>query len=80
MHLIIRFANGRRAEALLLTMTDDTLRVIMRAREETIEYRRVSDRWEGDDGSNVAIEALMPVMPAVAERPRTFTAGGQTSL
>jgi hypothetical protein len=78
MHLILRYTNGHRADALLLTMTPDTMRVVLHRRNDTVEYRRISDRWAGDDGSRVSIEAMLA---AAAVRPAgyrglTLSAGG----
>jgi hypothetical protein len=78
MHLILRFANGHRADALLLTMTSDAMRVIPHRRNDTVEYRQVAGRWIGDDGTRVTIEAMVPataVQPA-GDRGLTLSAGG----
>jgi hypothetical protein len=77
MHLILRDANGQRAEALLLTMTPDVMRVVLPGCDETIEYCRAGPFWAGDDGSRVFIEALLPtaaVQPA-GNRGLTLSAG-----
>ena len=78
MHLILRYANGRRADALLLTMTGDAMRVVLRRRHDTVEFHRVASRWLGDDGSRVSIEAMLPAgrVEAVAPRGLTLSAGG----
>lgn len=78
MHLILRYSNGQGTEALLLTMTPDTLRVILHRRNETIEYRLVSGRWSGDGGSRVAIEAMLPVTASAPPDAAglTLAAGG----
>jgi len=78
MHLIIRYGNGRRADALLLTMTADHMRLVLHGRDETIEYHRVNDRWIGDDGTRVAIEAMLPAgaIEAVGHGGLTLSAGG----
>ena len=82
MHLILRFANGRRAEALLLRMTETAMRLVVHGREETIEYTRVNSRWLGDDGSRVSIEAMIPagIVEAVSPRGLTLSAGGAPPL
>jgi hypothetical protein len=78
MYLILRYANGRRAEALLLTFAADSMRVILRQGDETIGFRLASGRWVGDDGSRVTIEAMVPIrgMTASVTRERALSAGG----
>jgi hypothetical protein len=77
MHLILRSANGRIIDALLLTMTADAMRVIVHDCNETLEYRRVADRWVGDDGASVSIEAMLPpaALQPVGARGLTLSAG-----
>jgi hypothetical protein len=77
MYLILRNANGQRAEALLLAMTADVMRVVVSGCDETIEYRRAGPFWVGDDGARVFIEAMLAaaaVQPA-GDRGRTLSAG-----
>ena len=78
MYLILRYANGRRAEALLLTFAADSMRVVLRHGNETIGFRLASRRWVGDDGSRVTIEAMVPIqgMTASISRGRALSAGG----
>jgi hypothetical protein len=78
MHLILRYANGRRTDALLLRMTETAMRLVLHGRDETVEYYYLDDRWVGDDGSRVSIEAMVPAgaMEAVGERGLTLSAGG----
>jgi hypothetical protein len=78
MHLILRFANGHRADALLLTMTSDVMRVIPHRRNETVEYRQIAGRWVGDDGTRVSIEAMLPAaaVQSVGHGGLTLSAGG----
>jgi hypothetical protein len=77
MHLILRDANGQRAEALLLTMTQDVMRVVLRGGDETIEYRRAGPFWAGDDGTRVFIEAMLAAaeVQPVGDRGLTLAAG-----
>ena len=78
MHLILRYANGQRAEALLLTMTANAMRVVLHCWNETVEYRRVSGRWVGDDGTKVSIEAMLPAaaLEPAGDRGLTLAATG----
>ncbi len=77
MHLILRYANGHRAEALLLTMTAEAMRVVRHRQHDTVEYRCVHGRWVGDDGMRVTIEAMLPAgaIQSVGEDGLTLTAG-----
>jgi hypothetical protein len=78
MHVILRYANGHRADALLLTMTLDAMRVVLHGSEETIEFHLVGGRWVGDDGTNVSIEAMLPAgaVQRAGDRGLTLVAGG----
>jgi hypothetical protein len=78
MHLILRYSNGRRAEALLLSMTSETMRVILHRRDETLEFRLVGGRWIGDDGTRVSVEAMIPagIVEAAGDCGLTLRAGG----
>jgi len=58
MHLILRYANGRRADTLLLRRDEATMRVILRGRNETVELTFISGRWFTEDGQAVSIEAM----------------------
>lgn len=81
MHLILRYANGRRADALLLMLSADRMRLILHECNETLEYYRMSDRWVSEDGMRISIEAIVPATaewlagaPALA-----LSAGGPAS-
>jgi hypothetical protein len=78
MHLILRYNNGRTADALLLTMTADVMRVILRLANDTVEFRRLDGHWCGDDGTQVTIEAMLPAgaVQAAGNRGLTLAAGG----
>ncbi len=41
----IRYADEREAEALILSPTDDEIRVLTRGAEDAEEFRRVGDTW-----------------------------------
>ncbi len=59
MHLILRYPNGRRVEALVLLRGERVMRVAVRGRNETLEFRLVSNRWISEDGQRVSIEAVL---------------------
>ena len=76
MHLILRYANGHRTDALALVMTTEMMRVVMRRSNETIEFRRISDRWVGDNGTRVSIDAIVSAaLQPAANRGLTLAAG-----
>jgi hypothetical protein len=77
MHLILRYANGHRAEALLLTMTAEAMRVVRHRSNDTVEYRNVAGRWVGDDGTRVSIDAMFPAtaLESIGHRGLTLAAG-----
>jgi hypothetical protein len=58
-------------------MTPDTMRVVLHSRNDTIEYHRISNRWAGDDGSRVSIDAMLPTaaVQPVGARGLTLAAG-----
>ena len=59
MHLILRYPNGKRADALLLSSGDGIMRVVVRDWNETLEFRLVSKLWTGETGEHVCIEAML---------------------
>jgi len=59
MHLILRYPNGRRVDALLLMRTDTLMRVILRGQNETLELKKVKGSWVAEDQQRVAIEAIL---------------------
>jgi hypothetical protein len=65
MHWILRYTNGHGTDALLLTMTPDTMRVILHRCNETIEYRRVSGRWRA---TTAAVSPSRTMLPAAVRR------------
>jgi hypothetical protein len=58
MHLILRYPNGRRLEALLLKRGEDEMRVVLRGRNETLELQVIAGRWFTQSGERVSIEAI----------------------
>jgi hypothetical protein len=59
MDLILRYPNGRRAEALLLLRGEGVMRVVLRGRNETIELRLISGRWLTEAGERVSLEPIL---------------------
>ena len=59
MHLILRYRNGRRADALLVTRGATGMRVILRGRNETLELKHILGNWLTEYGERVSIEAII---------------------
>jgi hypothetical protein len=59
MYTILRYANGRRADALILSASPDLIRVILRRQGDTAELRRVFGDWIAEDGSPVELESIV---------------------
>jgi hypothetical protein len=70
--MILRYPDGRRIDALLLTIGPDSMRAAVHERNETLELQRLGDYWLGEKGERVAIEAMIAVETAL---PRARTAG-----
>jgi hypothetical protein len=70
MHLILRYSNGKRVDALLLNIGPETMRAAVRDRNETLEFQRIGDQWIGEDGEPVDIEAMIAAETAVMPRAR----------
>jgi hypothetical protein len=87
MHTILLYTNGRRAEGIILAASEDSMRVIVRRRTDTVELRRVGGVWTCEDGSPIQFESLVMTgdssfngLGNFESRPRTLTAGGQAFL
>jgi hypothetical protein len=91
MRLIFQYPNGRRLDALLLMHAEDVMRVVVRGRNETLEFRLVSDRWLNEDGECVIIEAILAENyqggrqtntknTTTAEIPKTASAAMRSSM
>lgn len=61
MHLILRYSDGQRADALLLRSSNGVMRVVLRDRNETLEFTLNNQLWTGEDGRRVFIEAVVAV-------------------
>ena len=59
MHIILRYPDGSRMHALLLSEDGDRLRVTMPDAKDTVELRFVGEKWVDEAGNRVSIEALM---------------------
>ena len=61
MHMIVRYANGRRVEAILLAATHDTMRIVVPHRNDSLELRLRGNQWISDAGKCVEIEAFFAI-------------------
>jgi len=59
MYTIIKYANGCRAEGLILFASPDLMRVILRQQDDCAELRRVLGKWAAADGSPVELESIV---------------------
>ena len=59
MHMILRYPNGKRVEALLLCREPDRMRIMVHGRNDTLELALIRERWVDDDGEKVSIEAMV---------------------
>jgi len=75
MQLILRYGNGKRTEALLLSRSAGAMRVVIPGCKDTVELRSEGEQWADEEGLRVSIEAMVCTPAAAAmERPRTMTA------
>lgn len=75
MRLILRYSNGRRTEALLLSRGARLLRVTVPGCNDTLELSMEGEHWVDEQGWRVSIEAMLSAPVAVVERPRTMAMG-----
>jgi hypothetical protein len=80
MHTILQYPNGRRAEGIILSASEDIMRVVVKRNADTVELRRVGGVWTSEDGSHIEFEWLAIAGNTVEAKPRTFTAGGEAFL
>ena len=59
MYTILRYSNGRRMDGLMLSASPDTMRLILRLQNDTIELRRTFGSWTAEDGSIVELESMV---------------------
>jgi hypothetical protein len=78
MLMTMRFRNGLRAEAVVLTAGNETMRVVIDSQRDTIELHQVDACWYTEDGEEIEIEALVPLAGTnvvSSVYPLTITAG-----
>lgn len=59
MLLTISYGDGRHFEAVLLAVSRERMRLAVRGRAETLEFRLVDGEWTGEQGDKIELEALV---------------------
>lgn len=59
MHLILRYQNGVRVQAILLAASRDRMRLVIPNCTETIEFRLKDKTWISGDGEVAEIDAMI---------------------
>lgn len=59
MHTILRYENGRRVEGLMLSASQNVIRLALRNQGDTAEFQRVYGVWTAEDGSAVEFESMV---------------------
>jgi hypothetical protein len=87
MHTILLYPNGRRADGIILSASQDIMRVVVKRSADTVELRRVGGVWTSEDGSPIEFELLaiagqtgLQDVGDFETKPLTFTAGSQAFL
>ena len=61
MLMTIRYQNGLRVEAVVLAANRERMRVAIASQRDTIELHKVGACWHTEDGTEIEIEALIPI-------------------
>jgi hypothetical protein len=59
MYTILKYANGRMVDGLILSASADSIRVILRQQGDTAVLRRVFGELRAEDGSPVEMESMV---------------------
>ena len=59
MYTLMSYETGKRTEALVMSATQDKMRVIVPQRNETLELRQRDGFWVAENGERVEIEAII---------------------
>ncbi len=59
MHLILSYSDGRLAEAIVLAVSADRMRVCIPGSDDTIELSAAHGRWMSETGELVEIESMV---------------------
>jgi hypothetical protein len=75
MYAILIFPNGKRVDAVLLSATEDRLRLAIAGRSDVTELQRIGGRWATETGTPVEFGAMVACGGAAEKRPRALAAG-----
>lgn len=73
MAILLRFSNGRRVEALVLSANPDRMRILARRGGDTLELHRDGLHWRFANGHRVEIDCVLHDGSAVAPPYETAT-------
>lgn len=59
MYTILRYESGRRVEGLMLSASQNLIRLVLRNQVDTAEFQRVYGVWTAEDGSAVEFESMV---------------------
>ena len=59
MHTILIYPAGRNVDALLLSATKDLMRVVIRGRKDTSEFKLIEGRWTSESGVPIELGAML---------------------
>ena len=62
MRMTIRYQSGLRVEAVLLAANRERMRVAIDSQRDTIELHKVDACWCTEEGAEIEIEALIPIV------------------
>ncbi len=77
MYTLLTYETGRRTEALVMSATQDRLRVIVPNRNETLELRLQNGVWVAENGERVEIDAIISDARDARPAERVMTAATQ---
>jgi hypothetical protein len=85
MHTSLLYPNGRRADGFILSISEDTMRVVLKRSADTVELRRVGGDWTSEDGSRIEFESLLiagdiDLLRHTQTKPLALAAGAQAFL
>ncbi|HJZ96504.1 MAG TPA: hypothetical protein VKE70_08350 [Candidatus Solibacter sp.] len=72
---VLIFPGGRRAEAVLLSSTEDSMRLAIAGRKDTCVLSRAGERWISESGVPVEFGAMIALGKVEQAKPRTMHAG-----
>jgi len=71
MYTLLVFPGGRRADAVLLSASEDRMRFAIAGRSDVTELQRVDGRWMGENGEPVELGALIALGSVAETHPQT---------